>query len=82
MLSKFELSADDQKFAKALAYLDENKSSFGIEIDYMMIRVQAQLAYKHKRENNEGWDWTSWFKGIMQDILSVVEKNFKNVGEF
>lgn len=49
LLAKFELSGDTTKFEKAMTYLVENKASFGIELDFMMIKVQAQLVYKNKK---------------------------------
>jgi hypothetical protein len=34
LLAKFDSSKDETKFEKALGYLEENKKSFGIVIDY------------------------------------------------
>ena len=81
-LAKFEHTGDIAKFEKAMTYLTENKASFGIELDFMMIKVQAQLAFKNKKQGQEGWNWSEWFKSIMLDILEVVKKNFENVAEF
>lgn len=39
LLAKFEASKDEVKFEKALTYLEENKKSFGILIDYQKVRV-------------------------------------------
>jgi hypothetical protein len=82
LLAKFEHTGDVAKFSKAMAYLTENKASFGIELDFMMIKVQAQLALKNKNQGQEGWSQSEWFKSITFDILEVVKKNFENVAEF
>ena len=40
LLAKFEAKPeDDSKFEKALQYLEENKKCFGIELEYMKIRL-------------------------------------------
>lgn len=42
LLAKFEAKPDDDgKFAKALQFLDEHKRHFGIELEFMKLRVQA-----------------------------------------
>ena len=39
LLAKFSASKDEEAFQKAVEYLDGNKASFGIEMDYLKVKL-------------------------------------------
>ena len=80
LLRKFSVSQDPEKFEKAIAYLDENKKSFGLELDYMKLKIQSRLHFKYVM--GEKLDWDAWFKSCMDDLCKVIRENFNNIKEF
>lgn len=66
LTGKFEAKPeDDTKFDKALQYLDDHKGSFGIELDYMKLRIQAHLNFRQQKEKSSlDYNWSSWFKNL------------------
>lgn len=80
LLRKFSVSQDPAKFEKALEYLNENKASFGLELDFMKLRIQSRLHFKHIMGDKLEWD--AWFKSCMDDICKVARDNFNNIKEF
>ena len=71
MQEKYISKKDEALYEKAMAYLDENKASFGIEIEYMKQRMLAQLMHRQCQEQNPDskFDWSEWLKLFMQDLL-------------
>lgn len=84
LTGKFEAKPDDDsRFDKALQYLDDNKASFGIELDYMKLRIQAHLNFRKQKEKSKlDFDWANWFKNISEDLCKVIKSNYDNVKEF
>lgn len=50
-MAKFEHSKDEAKYQKAMEYLEQNKKSFGILLDYQKLRISSLLNYKHIHSN-------------------------------
>ena len=46
-LAKFTAAKDEESFNKAIEYLEANKASFGIELDFNKARLQARLHRQH-----------------------------------
>ena len=67
MLTKYELSGDYTKFEKAMTYLDENRKSFGILIDFQKIKVQALLTLKNVLKDDVST--LDWFAMIFKELL-------------
>lgn len=84
LLAKFEVKPEeDVKFAKAMQFLDEHKRHFGIELEFMKLRLQAQIVFRLRKEKaGVTFEWKPWFDGIVADLMQVIRGNFENVKEF
>jgi len=67
-------------FTNAIQYLEENKQSFGIAIDYMKLKIDARLQYG--RACGADLQFKDWFKAVAADLSQVIKQNFEDVGEF
>ena len=65
-MTKYEQSKDEAKYEKAMSYLEENKKSFRILLDYQKARIKALLNYKqvcgNKVENK-------WYTQILKELF-------------
>jgi hypothetical protein len=81
LLAKFTKSKGESpdKFSKALEYLEENKSSFGMELDFSRLLVNGHLHFRHVMESNGKEVDSGWFKKVLRELFTVISKNYSDV---
>ena len=65
-------------FDEALVYLEQNKLSFGIELDYMKVRINALITLKNSLEKPD----SKYHVMLIKDLLCVIQSNFKDIENF
>tara|TARA_B110000285_G_C14756883_1_gene437804 strand:- start:283 stop:504 length:222 start_codon:yes stop_codon:yes gene_type:complete len=69
LLAKFTASKDEADLTKALEYLETNKASFGIELDYLKVVLQARLHRQHILQSADNTQ-------VIKDLLCIIKTNF------
>jgi hypothetical protein len=72
-MGKFTASKDEAELKKALEYLETNKGSFGIELDYHKVVLQARLHRQHILGSSDN-------TAVIRDLISIIKTNFSRVG--
>ena len=65
-MTKYEHSKNQEKYEIAMNYLERNKKSFGILIDYQKVRIESQLNYKNVCGNKVE---NIWYTQILKELF-------------